>query len=155
MQKIKIVCIGTIKDKFYIDAISEYKKRLQRFCDFEIEELPEFLPSSRVSDCQIKDKESEEILKHLSGFIIVLDLKGKEISSEDLAGVIKERSVFSDSKVTFVIGGSLGLGDEVLKKANLTIRVGKMTFPHQLMRVMLTEQIYRAETINNNVKYHK
>lgn len=155
MQKIKIVCIGTIKDKFYIDAINEYKKRLQRYCDFEIIELPEFLPSSKFNDEQIKGREADEICKVLSGFVVVLDLNGKEISSEELSEVIKSRSVFSDSKVTFVIGGSLGLGSEVLKRANITIRMGKMTFPHQLVRVMLTEQIYRAETIINNVKYHK
>ena len=155
MQKIKIVCIGTIKDKFYTDAINEYKKRLQRYCDFEITELPEFLPSSKFNDEQIKGREADEICKALSGFVVVLDLNGKEISSEELSEVIKSRSVLSDSKVTFVIGGSLGLGSEVLKRANLTIRMGKMTFPHQLVRVMLTEQIYRAETIINNVKYHK
>ena len=155
MQKIKLVCIGSIKEKFYTDAINEYKKRLQRFCDFEIVELPEFLPPSKCNDEQIKGRESEEILKVVSGFVVVLDLNGKEISSEQLAQVIKERSITSDSKVTFVIGGSLGLSNEVVKRANLLVRAGKMTFPHQLMRVMLTEQIYRAMTINNNVKYHK
>ena len=155
MQKIKIVCIGSIKDKFYIDAIAEYKKRLSKYCDFEIVELPEVLPLSRCNESQIKDKEAEEIVKVLTGFVVVMDLRGNKLSSEDLAELIKERAIQSDSKVTFVIGGSLGLGDEVLKRANLKIRVGKMTFPHQLMRVMLTEQIYRAETIINNVKYHK
>lgn len=155
MQKIKLVCIGSIKEKFYTDAINEYKKRLQRYCDFEILELPEFLPSSKCNDEQIKGRESEEILKVVSGFVVVLDLNGKEVSSEQLAKVIKERSITSDSKVTFVIGGSLGLSNEVIKRANLLVRAGKMTFPHQLMRVMLTEQIYRAMTINNNVKYHK
>ena len=155
MQKIKIVCIGTIKDRFYIEAIDEYKKRLRKYCDFDIVELPEVLPSSKCSDVQIKEKEAEEIVKALSGFVIVMDLRGNEISSEDLAKVIQDRAVYSDSRVTFVIGGSLGLGETVIKRADLKIRVGKMTFPHQLMRVMLTEQIYRAETIINNVKYHK
>ena len=155
MQKIKLVCIGSIKEKFYTEAINEYKKRLQRYCDFEIIELPEFLPSSKCNDEQIKRREAEEISKVITGFVIVLDLNGKEISSEQLAEAIKDRAVISDSKVTFVIGGSLGLGDEVVKRADLLVRAGKMTFPHQLMRVMLTEQIYRAMTIINNVKYHK
>jgi 23S rRNA (pseudouridine1915-N3)-methyltransferase len=86
---------------------------------------------------------------------VVLDLNGKEISSEQLADVIKERATTSDSKVTFVIGGSLGLGATIIKRADLLVRIGKITFPHQLMRVVLSEQIYRAMTIINNVKYHK
>ncbi len=155
MQKIKIVCIGTIKDSFYVEAIDEYKKRLRKYCDFEIVELPEVLPSSKCNDAQIKEREAEEIIKALSGFVVVMDLRGVELSSEELAKVIQDRAIYSESKVTFVIGGSLGLGESVLKRADLKIRVGKMTFPHQLMRVMLTEQIYRAETIINNVKYHK
>lgn len=155
MQKIKIVCVGTIKEKYFTDAICEYKKRLQKYCDFEIVEVPEFLPSSKCNDVQIKDKEASNILKVLSGYVVVLDLGGKDVSSEQLADLIKERTLYSDSKITFVIGGSVGLGGEVVKRADKLISVGKMTFPHQLIRVMLTEQIYRAETIINNVKYHK
>ena len=137
MQKIKIVCIGTIKDSFYVEAIDEYKKRLRKYCDFEIVELPEVLPSSKCNDAQIKDREAEEIIKALSGFVVVMDLRGNEISSEDLAKLIQDRAVYSDSKVTFVIGGSLGLGESVLKRADLKIRVGKMTFLHTFCNLFI------------------
>ena len=105
MQKIKIVCVGNIKEKYFTDAINEYKKRLQKFCDFEIVEVPEFLPLSKSNDKQIKDKEASNIIKALGGFVVALDLRGKDVSSEKLAEIIKERTMFSDSKITFVIGG--------------------------------------------------
>lgn len=155
MQKIKLVCVGSIKEKYFVDAIAEYKKRLSKYVDFEIVELSETLLSGSVNESIVIKKESDEILKCVNGFVIAFDLNGKEISSEELAQTIKSREVFSDSKITFVIGGSLGLSDEVRKRADLLVRAGKFTFPHQLMRVFAVEQIYRAETIINNAKYHK
>jgi 23S rRNA (pseudouridine1915-N3)-methyltransferase len=155
MQKIKIVAVGNIKEKYFSEAIVEYKKRLSRFCDFEIVEVLEYNKSEKISEQIIKEKEGEFILKNLTGYVIALDLGGKEVSSEDMATLIKSRSIESDSRITFVIGGSFGLSKDVLERADAKIRFGKITFPHQLIRVVLSEQVYRSFTILNNVKYHK
>ncbi len=156
MQKIKLICIGNVKEKYFLDAINEYTKRLSRFCDFSVVEIKECLLKGGVGEQQVINKESDEILEKMEGaFNCLFDLRGKEITSVELAEVIKKRANFSDSKINFIIGGSLGVNEEVVKKSDLIIRVGKLTFPHQLMRVLAVEQIYRAETIINNVKYHK
>ena len=152
MLKINIVCVGNLKDKFFIDACAEYSKRLSRFCDLKITELKEYTDLDSVE--QIKQKEGQEILKHIKGYFVLLDVKGTQISSEDFAESLKTISL-SHSEITFVIGGSYGVCQDVKQKANQKISVSKMTFPHRLFRVMLLEQIYRAFTINNNISYHK
>ena len=156
MLKVNIVCIGKIKESFYRDAISEYAKRLTRFCKFNIVELQEsLLVGKNAQDIEkVKVQEGKNIISKLSGYIIVLDLGGKQLSSEDLATTIESVSN-SYSEITFVIGGSYGLSSEVLEKADKKIAFGKITFPHQLMRVVLVEQIYRAFMINSNSDYHK
>ncbi len=156
MQKIKLICVGNIKENYFADAIAEYKKRLTRFCDLEIVEVKEYLLSSATTEAQVVEKESQDILSKINGgFTILFDLRGKELSSEEFADVISRRANFSDSKINILIGGSNGVSEEVAKASNLVVRVGKMTFPHQLMRVFVMEQIYRAETIMNHIKYHK
>lgn len=156
MQKIKLICVGNIKEKYFTDAIAEYKKRLTRFCDFDIVEIKECLLTSALTEKQVIERESEEILSKISGgFTILFDLRGTEVSSEEFSDIISDRANFSDSKINLIIGGSNGVSEEVLRSANKVIRVGKMTFPHQLMRVFVTEQLYRAETIINHIKYHK
>lgn len=157
MQKIRLICVGNIKEKYFVDAIAEYQKRLTRFCDFKIVQIKECLLGDGMNDKMVVDRESADILKKMQdgGFNICFDLQGKEVTSLELAKVIKDRANFSDSTVNFIIGGSNGFNDEVRHNANMVIRVGKLTFPHQLMRVFAVEQIYRAETIINNVKYHK
>lgn len=155
MLKIKLIVVGSIKEKYFTEAVAEYKKRLSRFCGFEIIEVPEYLPNSNCTNDQIINVESAEIIKKLDGFVVAFDLRGKEFTSGELADIIKECGVKGESKISFVIGGSYGMNSEVIKRANLVLRVGKATFPHQLMRVMAAEQIYRAMTIINNVKYHK
>lgn len=155
MLKIKLVVVGSIKEKYFTEAVAEYKKRLSRFCNFEIVEVPEYLPNSNCTNEQIINAESAEILKKIDGFVVAFDLRGKEFTSEELSDIIKDCSVKGESKISFVIGGSYGMNSEVTKRANLVLRVGRATFPHQLMRVMASEQIYRAMTIINNVKYHK
>ena len=156
MQKIKLICIGNIKEKHFTEAINEYTKRLSRFCDFSVVELKESLLCAGILERQVIDKESDEIKEKMSGaYNILFDLRGKEVTSVELADIIKNRANYSDSKINFIIGGSLGVNEDIIKNSDLVIRVGKMTFPHQLMRVMAVEQIYRAETIINNVKYHK
>ncbi len=153
-MNINIVCIGKIKESFYRDAICEYAKRLTRFCKFNIIELQESRPNGNdINKVQIN--EGRSIIPKLKGYIIVLDLGGNMLSSTELANKIDSLQSGGVSEITFVIGGSYGLSEEVKCKADLTLCFGKMTYPHQLMRVILTEQIYRAFMINSNSEYHK
>lgn len=158
-MKVSIICIGKIKEKFFTDAIDEYKKRLSRFCDFEVIEIPDLSIPDNASDAQkeqIKKSEGEKILEKLKGnpYIISLCIEGKTLSSEELAKTVADATQ-TTSHVTFIIGGSLGLSDDVKSKSKLRLSFGRMTLPHQLMRVVLTEQIYRSFMINANTGYHK
>lgn len=152
MLKINLVCVGNLKDKFYIDASAEYEKRLSRFCNLKITELKEFNETDNIE--QIKAIEGKEIIGALKGFVILCDIKGQTLDSYELAHKIEELSTVS-SEITFVIGGSYGVSEEVKKKAKFKLSISKMTFPHRLFRIMLLEQLYRAETILNGIKYHK
>lgn len=150
---IKIVCVGKIKEAFYRDAIDEYKKRLSKYTDIEIIEVQdEGLTDEKTA---IK-KESEKILKVVNpkDYIITMEIEGKELSSTELATKID--SIFNiNSNITFIIGGSYGLSDEIKKLSNYKLSFSKLTFPHQLFRVLLLEQIYRSYKIINNETYHK
>lgn len=158
-MKINIIAVGKVREKYFTDAIAEYSKRLSRFTKLNIIEVPdEKIPenaSAKESE-QIKNKEGSKILSRIpqNSFVISLCIEGKELSSEDLAQKIGSISMTCPD-ITFVIGGSLGLSDEVKKKSALPLSFGRMTLPHQLMRVVLLEQIYRAFKINNNENYHK
>ena len=159
MLNINIVCVGKIKEKFFKDAIDEYSKRLSKYCKLEITELPDEKIPDKLNESiinDVKQKECNNIINHLKkdSYIIALDLKGKEFSSVDFSKKLDGISM-QNSKITFIIGGSLGLTDEVLNIANEKICFSKMTFPHQLMRIFLVEQIYRAFKISNNENYHK
>lgn len=145
MQKINIVCIGKIKEEFYRAALSEYLKRLSRFAKVEVKELQEG---------KNLEEESESVLRNLKGFTIALCIEGKKLSSEGLAAEIK-RVCDRGEELTFVIGSSCGLAQSVKDAANLKLSFSDMTFPHQLMRVVLAEQIYRAFMINSGSEYHK
>ena len=160
MVHINIICVGKIKEKFFKDAIDEYVKRLSRFCKLEITELTdEKIPNSLNSaiEEQIKQKEGLDIISHIKtdSYIITLDLNGKAYDSIEFSN--KLDSIYSNinSNITFIIGGSLGLSKEVLAKSNDIISFSNMTFPHQLIRIFLLEQIYRAFKIINNETYHK
>ena len=159
MISINIICVGKIKEKFFKDAILEYSKRLSKYCKFDILELPdEKIPDkSNISiENSIKEKECHNIINHLKSdsYIIALDLKGKELSSENFSKKIDNISM-QNSKITFIIGGSLGLTDKLLNMCDEKICFSQMTFPHQLIRIFLIEQIYRAFKISNNETYHK
>ncbi len=159
MLTINILCVGKIKEKFFTDAINEYSKRLSKYCKLEIIELPdEKIPDKANESIEnsIKDKECNNIINHIKtdSYIIALDLKGKEFSSIDFSKKIDSISM-SNSKITFIIGGSLGLTDKLLNLCNEKICFSKMTFPHQLIRIFLVEQIYRAFKISNGENYHK
>ena len=145
MQKINIVCVGKIKEKFYSDAVGEYLKRLSRFAKVEVREIPE---------CRSLEDEAALILKAAKGRTVALCIEGKKYSSEGLAEYIKELTD-TGNECTFIIGSSCGLADEVKRRADLKLSFSDMTFPHQLMRVILLEQIYRAFMINGGGEYHK
>ena len=159
MLNINIICVGKIKEKFFTSAIEEYSKRLSKYCKLDILELPdEKIPDNPNETIEgiIKEKECNNISKHLKkdSYIIALDLKGKEYTSVEFSKKIENLSM-TNSKITFIIGGSLGLTDSLLSQCHEKICFSKMTFPHQLIRIFLVEQIYRAFKISNNESYHK
>ena len=159
-MNIDIICVGKLKEKYIKDAIDEYSKRLSRYCKLKIIEVnDEKTPDgqSEALDIKIKNTEGERILKSIkdSSFVIACALDGKMLDSVELSEKISKLSVEGVSDIQFIIGGSLGLSDDVLRKADYKLCFSKMTFPHQLMRVILLEQIYRAYRIINNEPYHK
>ena len=159
-MKITVLTVGKIKEKYLRDAIAEYSKRLSRYAKLEIIEVAdEKTPdnASETVETNIKNKEAERLLKYIrdDAYLITLEIKGKQLTSEELAQKIDTLGVQGTSHIIFVIGGSLGLGEEVLKRSNYALSFSKMTFPHQLMRVILLEQIYRSFRIIKGEPYHK
>ena len=159
-MKITIISVGKIKEKFYRDAIEEFSKRLSRYCKLDIYEVADEKTPDNASDTevrQIKDKEGERIIKHIKddAYVICLCIDGKQLNSEELADKIDALGVQGTSHICLIIGGSLGLSDKVIQLADYKLSFSKMTFPHQLMRVILLEQIYRAYRIINKEPYHK
>ena len=156
MIKINVVAVGKVKEKYFSEGILEYSKRLGRFCEFKIIEVEEE-NYSKVSDGligAIKEREAERILPHLKGKVFCMAIEGKKFSSEQFAKTISECVKENGGVITFVIGGSYGLSDSIKSRSSL-ISFSDMTFPHTLFRLMLTEQIYRAFTINGGNAYHK
>lgn len=159
-MKITILCVGKVKEKFYRDAIDEFSKRLSRYCKLEIIEVADEKTDEQASETEIrivKEKEGERILKNIKddAYVITLCIDGKQLDSEELSEKIEKHGIQGISHIYFVIGGSLGLSEDVIKRADYKLSFSKMTFPHQLMRVILLEQIYRAYRIMNNEPYHK
>ena len=151
-MNITIICVGKIKEKYLKSAIDEYTKRLSRYCKLNIVELGDEKTPDNASE-----KEGEAILKSIKDnmFVIALELKGNMLSSEDLSNYIRDLGIKGESNIAFVIGGSLGLSNAVLARANYKLCFSKMTFPHQLFRVMLLEQVYRGFRIISGEPYHK
>ena len=159
-MKITIITVGKIKENYLKDAIAEYSKRLSKYCKLEIVEVAdEKTPdnASEVVEEQIRSKEAERILKYVKddAYVVTLEINGKQLTSEELADKVEKLGVQGTSHIIFIIGGSIGLGKEVLEKSNYALSFSKMTFPHQLMRVILLEQIYRSYRIINGEPYHK
>ena len=146
MIKLNVIVVGKLKEKFFTEAVNEYVKRISRFAEVKIIELAEG---------KSLEVEGEEIVKKLVGTVVVTDVQGTLVSSEDIAKIIKNSALNGKSTISVVIGSSEGLCDKVKKLADHRISFGRVTCPHQLMRVILTEQLYRAMTILNNVTYHK
>ena len=161
MLKINIICIGKIKEKYFSDAIAEYTKRLGAFCKFTIVELAEEkIRDNNPNQAQISEvllAEGRSILKKISpsDFVIALCIEGKMASSEELSNTLDNLALSGKSTVSFVIGGSYGLSDKVKIRADMRLSMSRMTFPHTMARMILTEQIYRAFEISTNGKYHK
>ena len=159
-MKITVITVGKIKEKYLKDEIAEYTKRLSKYCKLEIVEVADEKTPDNASETveeTIRSKEAERILKYIKddAFIVTLEINGKQLSSEELADKIDKLGIQGTSHIIFVIGGSIGLGKEVLVKSNYALSFSKMTFPHQLMRVVLLEQIYRSYRIINGEPYHK
>ena len=156
-MEFNIVCVGTLKEDYLKKAQVEYVKRISGFSKINIIECKEadYKDLSQESIKLAKKKEAELISKHLKGFIIALEVNGKEFSSTDFATEIKKLEVKGNSSITLIIGGSYGIFEDLSNKANLKLSFGKFTLPHQLIRIVLLEQIYRALTIMNNKTYHK
>lgn len=156
MIKINLICVGDIKEKYLKDAISEYSKRISRFAELKITEIKEHV-STTNNEADIKKalvKDFDEIKKYLKGYFICLDIQGKQISSEDFSKKIQKISL-TNSEISFVIGASNGIHEDLKSLSNEKMSFSLMTFPHQLMRVIFLEQLYRAFTISNNIAYHK
>ena len=159
-MRITLITVGKIKEKYLRDAIAEYSKRLSRYCKLEIVEVVDEKTPDQASEAaeeNIRNKEGERILKHIRDdmYVITLEIGGKMLSSEEFADKINSLGVQGKSSITFVIGGSIGLGKEVLRRSDYALSFSKMTFPHQLMRVILLEQVYRGYRIINGEPYHK
>lgn len=158
-MNISIICAGKIKEKFYTEAIKEYAKRMSRFASFDIIEVPDEKIPENASEKEIekiKEREGQKILSKIKpqSYIISLCIEGKTLDSIELADTIKS-ACQTTSRIVFIIGGSCGLSDEVKKASDLKLSFGRMTLPHQLMRVVLSEQIYRSFMINSGAAYHK
>ena len=149
MKKLELLCVGKIKEDYLNAGINEYLKRLSRYCSATVREIPD-----RKDDVNACEAESADILAAKSGYTVLADLRGKEMTSEQLSAAL-EKAYLTCDKVQFVIGGSRGVTDEVRSRADLVVSFGKMTFPHRLMRLIAAEQLYRAFTISAGTAYHK
>ena len=159
-MKITILCVGKIKEKFFRDAIDEYSKRLSRYVKLDIVEVDDEMTPDGASETVMQDilsKEGKRILSKVKDDDVVctLEIKGKKLTSEGLADWIDKQGTYGKSSICFIIGGSLGLHESVTKRADMHLSFSDMTFPHQLMRVVLLEQIYRSFRIINHEPYHK
>lgn len=159
-MKVSLICVGKLKEKYLTMGIEEYKKRLSRYCTLEIIEIPDEKTPDNAGiaiETSIKKKEGEKILKALKGdsYCFALAIEGKMLSSVELSVHLENLFITGKSHITFIIGGSLGLSEEVLKRSDYQLSFSKMTFPHQLMRLILLEQIYRSFSIIHNTPYHK
>ena len=159
-MKIKVVTVGKLKEKYLKDGIAEYSKRISRFAKLEMIELADEKTPDKASESEnqkILEIEGQRILSKVDDrdFVIVLAIEGKTFSSEEFSKQLEEASIKGFSNLTFIIGGSLGLAQDVKKRSNLSVSFGRLTLPHQLMRLVLVEQIYRAFTIQQGSPYHK
>lgn len=161
MLRVNIICIGKIKEKYFIDAINEYAKRLSAFCKFQIAELAEEKIRNNTPNLsqieEVIESEGKRIMQKINAgdFVVAMCIEGKMLSSEELSKALDGVQINGKSTVDFIIGGSYGLSQAIKSRADLRLSMSKMTFPHQMARMILSEQIYRAFEISTNGKYHK
>lgn len=153
MIKLNVVAVGKLKEKFWVDAINEYKKRISKYAEIYVIECPEGVDEGNAE--RLQKQEEAGILKKIKGYCVLMAIEGDMVKSEDLASLIERESTKGTSEFTFIIGGSRGVSDAVRARANKLISFGRVTYPHQLMRVILVEQLYRANTIIHKTNYHK
>jgi len=153
---INIVCVGKIKEKALSTLIAEYTKRISGYTKIEILEVNDE-PNDKLPEATVKETEGQRILKQIKkdAFVVLLDLQGKELTSVELSKKIEEINTYHSSNITFVIGGSLGVSEEVRSRADFKLKLSNMTFPHNIARLIILEQIYRSYKILNNAAYHK
>lgn len=159
-MKITVLAVGKIKEKFYVDAVQEYAKRLSRYCKLEIIQVADEKTAENCTDTEIdiiKNKEAQRLFKYIpeQAYVVTLEILGKQLDSVGMADKINDLGIRGTSHIVFIIGGSLGLHQSVSDRSDFKLSFSKMTFPHQLMRVVLLEQIYRSYRIINNEPYHK
>lgn len=159
-MNISVICVGKLKERYWTEAVYEYSKRLKSYCSLDVIELKESRLPDKAGSAEeqaVKDAEGEEILKKIRDgmYVVTLEVKGKMLSSEKLADKIEKLAVGGVSHIAFVIGGSLGLSEAVSRRADFKLSFSEMTFPHQMMRVILLEQVYRSFKIMRNETYHK
>lgn len=159
-MKITVIAVGKIKERFYREAVAEYEKRLSRYCKLEIIQVEDEKTPDRAGEAletEIKRREAERIMRHIreDAFVVTLEIRGRMYDSEEFSGAIERLAIQGTSHIQFIIGGSLGLHEDVCKRADRAVSFSKMTYPHQLMRVILLEQLYRAYRIMNGEPYHK
>ncbi len=160
MMNIQIICVGKLKERYWSDAVAEYSKRLKGYCSLTVTELKEARLAdnpSAADELRVKEEEGKAILRQIrdTDYVVTLEIQGKALSSEELAAKLDQLGVAGKSSVDFIIGGSLGLPAEVSRRADFRLSFSAMTFPHQMMRVILLEQIYRSFKINRHETYHK
>lgn len=159
-MNITVLCVGKLKEKYWTEAVAEYGKRLSRYCNLKMEEVKEArLPdnASAAEEQAVKEEEGKALLRRINAadYVVTLEIKGKRLTSEGLSAMLSQLAVSGRGNVVFVIGGSLGLSGEVSRRADMALSFSDMTFPHQMMRVILLEQIYRGFKIMRNETYHK
>lgn len=155
MIKLNILAVGRLKERYWRDAVEEYAKRIQKYGALRIIET-ESMPDEGVDDaCRLREEEGKPIIKNIRGYAVLMDIGGNAVTSEEFAAMISKKAVEGVSEFTFIIGGSRGVSEEVYRRADARVSFGGVTYPHQLMRVMLAEQLYRALTIINGTGYHK
>lgn len=158
--KVTVISVGKVKDKYLQLGIDEFKKRLSRFCKLELIEVKDEALADKLSERDldlVREKEGRQILSKLpeTSYVIAMDIDGKQLTSEELANKMKHIATYGQSHVVFIIGGSVGMSEEVKKRSDMRLSFSKMTFPHQLFKLMLLEQVYRGFKINANESYHK
>lgn len=155
MIKLNIVAVGKLKERYWQDAVDEYTKRIRKYGSLRVIETDSSPDGGPLDSERMCEEEAKHILKHIKGYVVLMDIPGKQVTSQEFAAILSSNALYGVSEFTFIIGGSRGVSPKVRALADMAVSFGAVTYPHQLMRVMLAEQLYRALTIINGTEYHK